>query len=620
MSERSDVSAPALRHQSFEDHAEQTPEAVAVVSADGSLTYGELDRRANQLAHYLRARGVGFEVPVAICIERSPELVVALLGVLKADGVCVPMDPTYPQERLALMLEDTRPAVLLTQSTTRQQLPEHRSHAVCLDDDWRLVAQESTNRPDTGTTQGTLAFVFYTSGSTGRPKGVMSPRRRSEGYQSWREEVFRLTRDDRHLLKTSPGFTVAFNEIFWPLQTGGRLVVAPPGAPPEGDALVKLIVEHGLTILHLVPSQLRVLLEAQDLEACRTLRHVICVGESMPPDLPERLFGRLDVELTVLYGATEGPTATFRRCTRGDERRIVTIGRPLPGTQVYVLDRALQPVSPGVAGELCIGGRLARGYLDRPELTAERFIPDPFSAEPGARLYRTGDLVRQLPTGELQFLGRGDHQVKIRGIRIELAEIEARLREHPLVWEVVVVAREETPAEQRLVGYIVPVNPPRVDEHGPSARELRAFLGTRVPEYMIPAAFAFLERLPLTPNGKIDHGALPAPEGLRPELGSAFVAPRDELEKRLVRIWEEVLGLERVGIHDDFFELGGHSLLATQVVSRLRDALRVELPLRCLFETPTVAQLAQRVEAARQLDPASSVATPGSYDLDEGRL
>ncbi|MDQ3855175.1 MAG: amino acid adenylation domain-containing protein, partial [Chloroflexota bacterium] len=440
--DRSEASAPALVHQPFEAHAEQTPDVMAIVSADNCLTYGELDRRANQLAHYLRARGVGLEVPVAICMERSPKLVIALLGVLKAGGACVPMDPAYPQERLALMLEDTQPPVVLTQSTICQQLPEqHRSHAISLDSDWHLVARQSTSRPNTNTTQGNLAFVFYTSGSTGKPKGVMQSHGRSGGRQPWREGICRLTKDDRHLLKTSLGFTVALIEIFWPLQTGARLVVAPPGVTPTGDALVELIVEHGITILHLVPSQLRMLVETQNLEACRTLRHLTCVGESMPSDLPKRLFGRLDIELTVLYGATEAPTTTIRRCMRGEDRRIGIIGRPRPDKQVYVLDRALQQVPPGVVGELYTGGGLARGYLDRPELTAERFIPDPFGAEPGARLYRTGDLVRQLPSGELQLLGRSDHQVQIRGMRIELAEIEARLREHPLVREVVVVAR-----------------------------------------------------------------------------------------------------------------------------------------------------------------------------------
>ena len=588
--DRSEASAPALVHQPFEAHAEQTPDVMAVVSADDCLTYGELDRRANQLAHYLRARGVGLEVPVAICMERSPKLVIALLGVLKAGGACVPMDPAYPQERLALMLEDTRPPVVLTQSTTRQQLPEqHRSHAISLDSDWHLVARQSTSRPNTNTTQGNLAFVLYTSGSTGKPKGVMQSHGRSGGRQPWREGICRLTKDDRHLLKTSLGFTVALIEIFWPLQTGARLVVAPPGVTPTGDALVELIVEHGITILHLVPSQLRMLVETQNLEACRTLRHLTCVGESMPSDLPERLFGRLDIELTVLYGATEAPTTTFRRCMRGEDQRIGIIGRPLPDKQVYVLDQALQQVPPGVVGELYSGGGLARGYLDRPELTAERFIPDPFGAEPGARLYRTGDLVRQLPSGELQLLGRSDHQVQIRGMRIELAEIEARLREHPLVREVVVVAREETPDnDKRLVAYIVPI----AQQQKPTTSELRDFLKTKLPDYMVPSAFVALEALPLTPHGKVDRRALPAPDLSSFRTENAYVQPRTPVEEALAGIWEEVLEIEQVGIHDDFFELGGHSLLAMRVMARLNEHFGVELPLGVLFDAPTVAELA----------------------------
>ncbi len=595
-------------HQLFEAQVRRTPDAVAVVFEDEQLTYGELDRRANQLAHHLQALGVGPDVCVGICMERSPELVVAILGILKAGGACVPLDPAYPPERLTFMLEDIQVPVILTQERLLTLLSGYRTHPICLDTGRERIARESTQLPASNVTSDNLAFVFYTSGSTGRPKAVLRPHGRRGGQRSWEQETFRLTEDDRHLLKSPIGFTLLSMEVFWPLLTGARVIIARPGGEQDTAYLVKLISKHRITIISLVPSLLRVLLEEPELKNCDCLRHVICFGEPLPTKLQERFFTRLTAELSVFYGTTEAPSATFWHCKRDDAQRVVGIGRRLPNKQIYVLDSYLQPVPVGVPGELYIGGKLARGYLNRPELTAEKFISNPFSREPGVRLYRTGDLARYLPDGNLEFLGRGDQQVKIRGVRVELGEVEAVLVQHAAVQEAVVLAWEDASGDKRLAAYVV------ADRHPlPSIPELRSFVQERLPHYMVPSAFVLLDALPLTPHGKLDRHALPAPDHDKPEQGKTFVAPRTPVEEKVARIWAEVLGLPQVGIYDNFFELGGHSLKATQIMSRLRDAFRLELPLRTIFEAPTVEGLAgvltrRQIEAAAPEDVARLVA------------
>jgi amino acid adenylation domain-containing protein len=586
-------------HQLFEVQVRRTPDAVAVVFEDEQLTYGELDRHANQLAHHLRAVGVGPDVCVGICMERSPELVVAILGTLKAGGACVPLDPAYPLERLTLMLEDIQAPVIVTQERLLTLLSGYRMQAVCLDTGWERIAQESTELPVSNVTSDNLAFVFYTSGSTGRPKAVLRPHVGRGGQRSWEQKTYRLTEDDRHVLKSPIGFTLLSMEVFWPLLTGARVIIARPGAEQDTAYLVKLIAKHRITIISLVPSLLRVLLEEPGLKNCDCLRHVICFGEPLPTKLQEHFFTRLTAKLSVFYGTTEAPSATFWHCKRDDPQRVVMIGRRLPNRQIYVLGSYLQPVPIGVPGELHIGGRLARGYLNRPELTAEKFISNPFSREPRARLYKTGDLARYLPDGNLEFLGRADQQVKIRGVRVELGEVEAVLAQHAALQEAVVLAWEDESGDTRLAAYVVP------DQHPlPSIRELRRFVQERLPHYMVPSAFVLLDALPLTPHGKLDRHALPAPDHDKPEQGKTFVAPRTPVEEEVARIWAEVLGLPQVGIYDDFFELGGHSLKATQIMSRLRDTLQVELPLRTIFEAPTVEGLAG-VLTRRQIEEAA---------------
>ncbi len=615
---QSDYPRDACIHELFETQAERTPDAVAVVFEDERLTYRQLNRRSNQLAHHLRKLGVGPEVLVGICVERSIEMVVGLLGILKAGGAYVPLDPSYPRERLGFMLEDARAPVLLTEGRLVDDLPGHGAQVVCLDTGWEAIARESEENSVSGVTADNLAYVMYTSGSTGRPKGVMICHRGVCNYLYWRQAYFPLTEADRLLQTASLSFDDSVWELFEPLMVGAQVVMVPPGGEQDSEYLIRLVTERQITAACFVPSLLRGFLDEQGVEACRSLWRVTTGGEVLTVELQERFFSRLAANLYNGYGPTEATmSATFWSCERGSDQRAVPIGRPIHNTQIYLLDHRLQPVPVGVPGELFIGGvGLARSYLNRPELTAEKFIPHPFSAEPGARLYRTGDLARYRPDGNLEFLGRIDDQAKIRGFRVEPGEVEAVLREHPTVREGAVVVREIVPGEKRLVAYVVPAR-----ELAPPVGELRGFLKEKLPEYMVPSAFVVLDALPLTPNGKVDRRALPAPDyQSRPELGGTFVAPGTPVEETLAGIWAEVLGLERVGVHDDFFELGGHSLLATRVVSRLRDALRVELPLRCLFETPTVAELAERVEVAQQLDPDSSVATPGSYDLDEGRL
>jgi amino acid adenylation domain-containing protein len=581
-------------HELFEAQVEKTPEAVAVVCEGEQLSYAALNRRANRIAHYLQGLGVGAERLVGVCLERSLELVVGLLGVLKAGGAYVPLDPSYPPERLALMLEDTQAPVLLTQARLAATLPTTAAQLLCLDRDWETIAKEPQGNPPSAVTPKNLAYVIYTSGSTGKPKGVMISHRAIGNHMAWMQTSFPLTEADKVLQKTPFSFDASIWEFYAPLLTGAQLVIARPGGHQDALYLTEVLAEQQVTILQLVPSLLQMLLEAGGLEHCYSLRRLFCGGEALPLALQERFFACHGAELHNLYGPTEAAIDVTSWCCERDSRlRIAPLGRPIANTQLYLLDRHLQPVPVGVPGELYIGGvGLAWGYLERSALTAERFIPHPFSERPGERLYRTGDVARYRADGNLEFLGRVDQQVKVRGFRIELGEVEARLVEHPGVQTAVVVVREDSPGEKRLVAYVVS------EAAQPAVDGLRAYLKAVLPEYMVPGVFVFLERLPLTPNGKVDRNALPVPEVVG-QLQRWYVAPRTLTEELLVGIWAEVLGLERVGLHDHFFELGGHSLLATHVVSRLRSLFEVELPVRSVFESPTVAELAQAVERAR---------------------
>jgi len=592
-------------HQLLEAQASRTPDTVAVTFEHEHLTYQELNQRANQLAYSLQQLGVGPEVLVGVCMERSLEMVVALLGILKAGGAYVPLDPTYPAERLAFMLADTQVPVILTQAAVAATLPASQAHMLCLDTDWAQIAHADTTNPLSAVAADNLAYVMYTSGSTGQPKGAMITHRGICNYVQWMQQTYHLTEADRVLQKTPFSFDVSVWEFFWPLMTGARLVVARPEGHKESAYLLSLMQEQQITILHLGPAMLSVLLEEPGLESCSSLRHVMCGGEALPYELQERFFARFahhTVALHNRYGPTEATiNATSWLCQRGSKRHIVPIGSPIANTQVYVLDPSGHPVPIGIAGELYLGGAgVARGYLNHPQLTAERFVDDPFSTEPGARLYRTGDVARYLPDGNIEFLGRRDDQVKIRGFRIELGEIEAVLRQHPAVREAVVGAREDTPGNKYLVAYIVPTQ-----EHAPTTTSIHIYLKEKLPVYMVPTSFMVLDTLPLTPNGKVDRRVLPAPDMSQRTVEETFAIPTQPIHFQLLKIWEELLDARPIGIRDNFFFLGGHSLLAARLVARIEQVFGKKVPLTTLFSKPTIEQLAQVLLGREDIHPSS---------------
>ncbi len=575
-----DYGAPACIHALIAQQAQRAPHAVAVRARGRQLSYCELDQRSSRLAWLLRERGAGRDAPIGICLERTPELVVALLGILKAGAAYLPLDPQYPTERLEFMLGDARAALVVTQRALADVLPPGTATLV-LEDEAPHLAEPPIANFEQSTDPKQLAYFMYTSGSTGRPKGVAISHDAVCQLLRWAGEAFG---DDlaEMLASTSICFDLSVFELFAPLTLGGRVVLVESILD-----LPRLGADEQVRWVNTVPSALIEALSLAQLPP--SVRSVGLAGEALPEPLVRRLYAMPNVQRVVnLYGPTED--TVYSTCAVVPRNGPVTIGRPIPGTRCYVLDGARQPVPVGVPGELYLGGTgLAREYLRRAALTAERFVPNPFLA--GTRLYRTGDLVRWLEDGNLDFVGRIDHQIKIRGFRIEPGEIESRLARHPGVREAVVVGREGKHGDRRLVAYLVPEAGERL-----SATELRAHLRQSLPEHMVPGAFVVLERLPLTPNGKLDRDALPAPDVARPEAGNVYVAPRNPLEWQIAEIWCEVLERERIGVQDDFFALGGHSLLATQVIARLRDVLQTPVALRVLFEAPTVERLALHVQ------------------------
>ncbi|HEY8602499.1 MAG TPA: amino acid adenylation domain-containing protein, partial [Thermomicrobiales bacterium] len=574
---------PAVFAPLFETVATRVPDAVAVVCDGSALTYGELNERANRLAHHLRAHGVGPDRLVAICVERSPEMVVALLGVLKAGGAYLPLDPAYPPERLAYMLADSGAAIILAHAQLVAALPPTSAAIVRLDADWPTIAAESAENPGVVVAGEDLAYVIYTSGSTGRPKGVQIPQRALVNFLLSMARTPGLTRDDTLLAVTTLSFDIAALELFLPLIVGARVVIAGREVASDGARLLDLLDRSAATIMQATPATWRLLLAA-GWHGSPHLR-ALCGGEALPRDLAEQILARVGA-LWNMYGPTE--TTVWSLALRVESGAgSVPIGDPIGNTRIYLLDRAGQPVPRGVPGELYIGGAgVARGYLGRPDLTAERFVPDPYSATPGARLYRTGDAARYRADGRIEFLGRLDGQVKLRGFRIELGEIEAALTRHPAVRECAVIL--ETGDDPRLVAYLVPMED---TAEAPSVRDLRAFLKGSLPEYMIPAVCTWLDALPLTPNGKVDRRALPAVAAVA-TASAEPQGPRDDLERQLVAIWEATLGVAPIGVTDNFFDLGGHSLVAVRLFARIEAAFGRKLPLATLFAAPTIGELA----------------------------
>lgn len=595
-------------HQLFEAQVARTPEAVAVVFENEQLTYRELNQRANQLARHLQAHGVQSGAMVGICVERSLEMVIGLLGILKAGGAYVPLDPAYPKFRLGFMLEETKTPVLLTQERLRNFLPENHAQVVCLDSERVVLVEESVENPDGGATPESLAYVIYTSGSTGKPKGTCVPHR----------AVVRLVRNTNYVSLTAKdvffqfapiSFDASTFEIWGCLLNGGRLAVAPPFTPSL-EELGQWIQRYEVTTLWLTAALFQQMAE-NNLQSLRHVRQLLAGGETLPVSPVRKVVDNLKgCQLINGYGPTENTTFTCCYPVQDSSRlgRSVPIGRPIANTQVYVLDRQMQPVPVGVSGELYIGGDgLAQGYLNQPDMTAEKFVSNPFSGKPDARLYRSGDLVRWLPDGNLEFLERIDNQVKIRGFRIELGEIEAMLGQHEGVRESVVLAREDKAGDKRLVAYIV-----ARERAKPGFSELCSFLKAKLPEYMIPSSFVLMETFPLAPNGKVDRRALPAPEGAQLDTGKQYVAPGTPIEKVLAGLWAGVLGVERVGANDNFFDLGGHSLLAIQLQARVENHFGRRAPLAALFQAPTVSEFARLLADAATPVEEMFLATPRS--------
>jgi amino acid adenylation domain-containing protein len=600
--EDSGVAAHDCVYEQFEAQVERTPDTVAVTSSATAFDYRELNARANQLARYLRKAGVGTDTLVGLCVERSPEMIVGMLGILKAGGGYVPLDPGHPRQRLMFMIEDAGVSLLVTQQQLRERLAQPTGSTVCLDADWEAIARESRENLSGPGMPESLAYVIYTSGSTGSPKGVMVSHRALAQYLSWSTQEYRVAEGRGAPLHSPLGFDLTITSVF-PQLLAGRCVTVLPGDLPVDELGEALSRAGGSSLLKITPSHLALLNQQLSHDRVPGLANVIVIGG-------EALYGETlrpwrmhapNTRIVNEYGPTE---ATVGCCIyevpsgdgAADCSGSVPIGRPTVGTQIHLLNSRLKLMPTGAAGELYLGGlQLARGYLGRPDTTAAAFVPDAFSAGPGARLYRTADLARYRADGNLEFLGRIDHQVKIRGFRIELGEIEAVLGTHPGVREVAVLAREDTPGDARLVAYLVA--DAEADDAG-----LRAWLDERLPDYMIPAAFLRLDSLPLTRNGKVDREALPAPDTMR-RSAKTKVAPRNPREEILATIWSQVLRVDDVGVEDDFFDLGGHSLLALQILTRVNAAFQVNLSYRDLFEAPTVASLAGCLEAATRTGP-----------------
>ncbi|AGP36534.1 non-ribosomal peptide synthetase [Sorangium cellulosum] len=590
--------------------AARTPDAVAVELDDASISYAELERRSNQLARHLASMGAGRETLVGVCLQRSLELVIAVLGVVKAGAGYLAIDPDLPPARVEHMLREMRARILVTDEATADELPTGGCAVVCVDGDAAAIARASgASLGAARALPDNVAYVIYTSGSTGRPKASLTSHRAIVNQMGWVQERWPLGEGDRMLLKAPFGFDVSVWEVFWPLLAGARIVVARPGGHRDPAYLRRTIERHGVTIAYFVSSMLSAFLADAPGAFPASLRRVLVGGEAVPAELTRRFFAAAaHADLINMYGPSEASIAvTGCSLPRGEAGSVVSMGEPVANGEIVLLDAGMRRVGLGVTGELYIGGvPLARGYGNSPEQTALRFVPHPFARTPGERLYRTGDLARWLPGGTLEFQGRTDHQIKLRGHRIELGEIEAALEALPAVQQAVVMLREDAPGHPRLVAYVVPA------PGAPLPPDLREALRGRLPSAMLPSAVVALEALPLSQNGKVNRAALPPPDPAAGDPAAPRVPPRTPTEALLAGIWREVLGAGEVSVLDDFFDLGGHSLLATQVVARVQRALRVEVPLQLVFDRPTIAALAPAVEAlaARAAAPAGGAAPP----------
>lgn len=587
-------------YELFEKQVEQTPDRIAVFFEESSLTYRELDDRAEKLARRLRAMGVGPDVMVALLIERSLDMVVGMLGILKAGGAYIPLDPNHPGSRILSVLEDAQPLLLLTDNRSGSSLPPHRTRSATIDALQRAEAEVSDAGPRPKSGPRNLAYVIYTSGSTGKPKGVEIEHGAVTNFLDSMKRQPGLSADDTMLAITTLAFDIAVLEIVLPLVCGASVVIASAETARNGAALADLVRRRGVTVIQATPSTFRLLLDGGWMGSPQL--KILCGGEAWSAELAKSLLSRCG-SLWNMYGPTE--TTIWSAIAKVEQGRPVAIGSPIANTRLYVLDRSLQLVPVGVPGELCIGGMgLARGYLNRPGLTRERFVADPYSEQPSARIYRTGDLVRRLTDGTLEFLGRLDHQVKIHGHRIEPGEIETVLEQRPDVKQSVVVVPEEAGGERRLVAYFIPVEDVVV-----SSDDLHQWLSERFPSYMIPSAFVSLSSFPLTPSGKVDRKALPSP-GAATLKDPVSLAPRNRTEEILARLWCEILGLTGVGVRDDFFRLGGNSILAAQTIGKANQTFATKLNVSAIFSAPTIEALAASIERNQQTDKSKSKIIP----------
>ena len=578
-------------HELFEQQVARDPDAVALIGGEKNLTYGELNRRSNQVAHYLRRRGVGPDVLVGVCLRRSPEMVVALLGVWKSGGAYVPLDSSYPEDRLEFMVSDAAVQVLLTEESCRRLFNSMDEKTVCLDSDWPAIALEADGNLDCDAKPANLAYVMYTSGSTGKPKGAMILHRGLVNYLCWAIKEYGLQAHGSVPVHSSISFDLTVTSLYPALMSGGQVELLAEDVGAQ-NLLAALRRTNDRDLVKITPAHLEALgLQLSSEEVKGMTRTFVIGGENLLAE-SLRLWREFapDTRLINEYGPTETVVGCCIYEVNAEDplNGSVPIGRPIANTQLYILNESLEPVLPGVMGELYIAGAgVARGYLNRPELTRERFLPDPFSADSEARMYKSGDLARYREDGLIEYLGRADNQVKVRGYRIELGEIESVLASCPAVQSCVVLAREDMPGDKQLIGYLVPRS-----GASPTIEELQVFLRDRLPDYMVPAKFVYLDSFPLTHNGKVDRKALPVPshEEKQPDLDEA--RPRNAVEEKLAGIWMELFKVKSIGIHDDFFDLGGHSLLGIKLMSRIREGFGVDLPVLTLFENPTIAGLA----------------------------
>ncbi len=586
-----------LIHQFFEEQVERVPNNIAVVYEGQELTYQELNERANQLAHCLRALDIGPDVFVPISLERSLEMVIGLLGILKAGGAYVPLDPSYPQNRLNFMLEDTKAPILLTQSSLKTVFKDYQGTILLLDEDWKQINHNPTSNPPIINSPHHLVYLIYTSGSTGKPKGVMIEQKNLTNYCRWAIDYYGITKNDKILQNASLSFDLSIEEIFLALLTGAKLVLPTLDNYKDQSSFVSLLNKEEITVIDMVPSAIQTFLGQNKNNALSSLRLIISGGAEISPSIKNNVVKYIkDIDLHNSYGPTETTICTtVFHCTHNASCERIPIGKPIWNASLYIFDPYLNPVPIGIAGELYIGGDgLARGYLNQEKLTAEKFIPNPFQTakerrkSKNTRLYKTGDLARYLPDGNIEFIGRIDHQVKIRGYRIELGEVEFALLQHPQVKDSIVIAREDIPGDRRLVAYLV------LQRESLTITELRSYLKERLPEHMIPSTFVTLKTFPLTVNGKVNRQALPSPEY---QINSKdYVAPRTKAEKILCKIWQDLLKIKQIGIHDNFFELGGHSLLAAQLTFKIKEKLNLSVPLREFFNQLTIERLASFIE------------------------